>query len=108
MRGILPVLALAALVTLGGGAADSTCWTTSDPAIDTGDVIPPEAGAPRWYVATYPFCNPGGIVPQCHAETWVYEESNGLPGLQRDDEVHSDVWACRQQGIEVEADAIAA
>ena len=52
---------------------------TSIPEIDTG---PTPAG--HWYV-DHDVCQ-----PECPNPTWVYEESNGIDGLQRNDEMVDD------------------
>jgi hypothetical protein len=57
--------------------------TTSYPEVDTGIGI---AGAPRYYV-DYDQCQP------CMWSLYVYEESNGIDGLQRGDEVVDDTCA---------------
>lgn len=94
MRHTVWALALAAAITFGSASAQGECWTTSDAEVDTGAALPAGAPGPRVYVDAAPYCNPGVGVPQCHLNSWVYQESNGLPGLQRDDEVHSDVDTC--------------
>lgn len=36
----------------------------------------------------------------------VYEESNGLPGLQRQDYLSDNVKACQDQGFDVQPDTL--
>ena len=55
-------------------AAHCTEWSTSAPEVDL---------ANEYYV-DFDHCEP------CMDTFWVYDESNGLPGLQRDDEIWSD------------------
>jgi hypothetical protein len=53
--------------------------TTSQPEVDTGTAVP---GAPRYYVDNDVIQTAGPLF-----SIWVYQESNGLDGLQRGDEV---------------------
>lgn len=77
MRAILFVLAIVSL-TLGGSAAEGCIPTTSTPAAEAGPIY--VAGNARSL-----FCD-----PNCLIDIWIYEESNGIAGLQRQDELHDD------------------
>ena len=75
-------LILASLLGLAfAPAAASHCesYTTTEPEVDTG--LAP--GMPRHYVDQDTFC-----LDLC--SYWVYEEANGLDGLQRADEMVDD------------------
>lgn len=91
----LPATLLAIALTLTGAAADEPCYTTSAPELDTrveAGVSLSGQGDGRYYVDNdmiQPFiCDCIGV------SLWPYEETNGHDGLQRDDEVHSDVSEC--------------
>jgi hypothetical protein len=77
-----PFLALIAMTTLVWGAAAQACEPTTSEAVAVGD----------HYV--YNPCldsGPGGIACQWWPwMIWIYEESNGMPGLQRGDETWDD------------------
>jgi hypothetical protein len=74
---IVPFLAISTLV-LGQAAAE--CGTTSDPEVTLDTLV---AGT---YYIDADICSG----PACIGSVWVYQESNGKPGLQRGDEVHDD------------------
>lgn len=80
MRLIIPI-ALIALLALPAQAEHCRTWTTTDPDVDTG--IAP--GVARYYFdadatsSCYDFCT-----------YWIYEEANGIDGLQRGDEIRDD------------------
>lgn len=77
---VLPPLLLA-LALVGTGAADHCeSWSSTE-----ADAQTCEAGASPCYYVSIDFCQ-----PDCHILVWVYEESNGLEGLQRGDEVVDD------------------
>jgi hypothetical protein len=79
MRTILilgTILALAIPV----GADHCATYTTSAPEVDTGTL----GDDARYYVDTEFPC------PQCHVTLWIYQEANGLDGMQRGDEVVDD------------------
>lgn len=90
-------VAASVLLALAGPAlAEETCYTTTHADVDTG--TGPLDGGSRYYVYTAPeewqpfICG----IP-CNRElpdTWIYEESNGIDGLQREDSVQSDVRDC--------------
>lgn len=87
MKTFVPILALAfALIAVPANAAECVP-TTSEPEIDStrdlslGLQMPDEA--PRFYVDN-DMCQP------CHGTIWIYQESNGIDGLQRNDEFHDD------------------
>lgn len=79
------VLLLALLAMLAIPVDASNCVPSrSDPEVDT-DPLGTGAG-PRYYVDNDPsIC--------CLVTLWVYEESNDIDGLQRDDDVRDDT--CR-------------
>lgn len=104
----LPALVIA-VALLGSTAADEACYTTSTTDDETLIVELP-AGLVIGGTATYlvndfcqddpkepdpdpsdPYNNGGG---PCLFSVWYYEETNDIPGLQRQDEVHSDVQDC--------------
>jgi hypothetical protein len=68
------VLAAPALAEECTPSSSSPEFTTATCAVD---------GAPCYYVDN-DTCGGGGM---CIFSIWVYEESNGIPGLQRGDEV---------------------
>lgn len=78
---------LPAALVLAGAQAHHTCatWTTSEPQIDTGAASP--ATGSRHYVAEDCIGRP---CPSHLFSFWVYEESNGIDGLQRGDPVVDD------------------
>ncbi len=79
---LLP-LAFALALANPVGADHCTTWST-DPDVEL-DTNPTGVG-PRYYVDNDPVnlpCCPFG-------SWWVYEESNGIPGLQRSDEERDD------------------
>lgn len=78
------VLSLAAILLLTTGAHAAECqMTTARPEVDTGAA--PVASAPRFYVD-----DDGSLCEPCSISIWVYEESNGIGGLQRHDDVRDD------------------
>ena len=95
LRRTLSGLALLLALTLGGAAADETCWTTSEPMATVPDVDGSLGG--DIYVYAMPetsslyFCGMQGI---CPIDWWIYQETNGIAGWQRDDFVSSDVAHC--------------
>lgn len=77
MRSALLPLAIAALILAPHAAAATYCdRPPSEPEIDAQGV----------YVDSEP-CAAG----DCIISVWIYEETNGVTGLQRDDFRHSDV-----------------
>lgn len=88
LKTIVPVLALALALVAVPAAAEECVPTTSDPEFDSADLggtgVGLPAHGPRYYVDNDP-CQ-----PQCLFSTWAYEESNGIDGLQRGDEVKDD------------------
>lgn len=76
-------LLLILCVVTASGLAEACEPTTSDP-----EVALPVAGAATFYVD-------GDACPECSLAIliWIYEESNGLAGLQRSDDVHDDTCA---------------
>ncbi|HUR70058.1 MAG TPA: hypothetical protein VM370_12505 [Candidatus Thermoplasmatota archaeon] len=81
MRALLLLAIIAAFLV--AAPAEATCeMTTSTPEVDTGDHGP---DLPRYYVDNDVIQTAGPIF-----SIWVYEESNGLDGLQRGDEVVDD------------------
>ena len=79
---LLGALSLVLMVLTTTDAAHCTTWSTSHAEIDTD---PLDTGlVPREYVDN-DLCQ-----PECIFSIWFYEESNGIPGLQRGDEVKDD------------------
>ena len=76
MPRILLATALVVALAFTANAEHCTTWTTSAPEIDTTIV------GGSYYVENN----------RCDelCDIWIYEESNGLPGLQREDEVVDD------------------
>ena len=87
-RFLAPLCVAVVLVMIGGSLGEAPCYKTSDPQVDTG--APLVEGQPRYYVidGCFPLVSCMGFL-----SVWVYEESNGIDGLQRDD-VRSDVSGC--------------
>lgn len=73
------LLALTLLLATAAAAEDGCERTTSDPEVDTGDTP-----VGRYYVDNDP-CQPG-----CLYSVWIYPETNGEDGLQRQDEMKDD------------------
>jgi hypothetical protein len=71
-------------------AASEGCTPNTSPAIDSG-----ESAAGRYYVV------PGFLDPFGEDDLFVYEESNGIDGLQRD-----DVWRDDTCGGEISGDTV--
>lgn len=84
MRTILILLAILALA-IPAGADHCATFSTSDPEFDSAFGASVE-DAPRFYVENDP-CHMHGM---CVFSIWVYRESNGIGGLQRDDEIVDD------------------
>lgn len=79
MRRILTTLITAALLLLASAAnADDACETDED-------ATPIGLGDRTFYVIN-DICQPVVGSGECLFSLWVYEETNGQPGLQRDDE----------------------
>jgi hypothetical protein len=78
MRVLLLFITLLALVTGAAGATGCVPTTST-----------PFAEASGFYVAGNPitliFCD-----VTCLIDVWIYEESNDITGLQRQDEIHDD------------------
>jgi hypothetical protein len=76
-------LSLALVLALAGpvGAEHCTTWSTS-----TSGAWGPFVEAGGHYV----FTDCWTYDPECNLSFWIYEESNGIPGLQREDETHDD------------------
>jgi hypothetical protein len=90
MRSIFPCVTLLAMLVLGSAAQATTrCYTTSDPELTLPAVGPGIGGV---YVDN-DVCQLDG----CTFSLWIYQESNGIPGLQRDDPIHSDFAGCAQR-----------
>lgn len=101
MKTLIPSALMLAALTFAPATVSAACWSTSSPEYDTGVAtgISLTGGNGRYY-ADNDVCQAfwGGVGDQCLASTWVYEESNGLPGLQRDDDIVSDVRGCGVRG----------
>lgn len=67
-------LALALVLALPAGAAHCTTWNTEDAEVDV---------LGRYYHDADLVC----LNTEAICSFWTYEESNGIPGLQRGDEV---------------------
>jgi hypothetical protein len=76
----MKLVCLLALLLLAPAAAQGCQMTSSNPEVDTGL---PVDGAPRFYVDN-------DLCHFCLFSIWVYQESNGIDGLQRGDEVVDD------------------
>jgi hypothetical protein len=92
-------LAFAVLLAVPAEAA-APCYTTSvtdDREIVFELPVQEEVVGVHWmvnYVAVDTFCMVGVGDGTCSFSIWFYPEGNGLPGLQRGDEVKSDVENC--------------
>lgn len=75
----LMALALAAALAIPAVAGHCATYGTAQPEADTD---PAGLGTPRYYVEFF-LCDGS---PDCMFSLWVYEETNGIPGLQRGDE----------------------
>jgi hypothetical protein len=108
MRSILSILTFATLVLLAVPATAEECEpTTSEPEVDTG-----ETAIGRYYVDNddcQDMSNPVSVLPGggygggggCLFSVWIYQESNGIDGLQRGDEMKDDTC-----GGEIEMDTL--
>lgn len=85
------LIALTAIAMMVPASA-ADCYTTSDPEVTTPAGTGPNAGG-EVYVDN-DNCQPVVGDGTCLFSTWIYEETNGIAGLQRDDEVKSDVAGC--------------
>ena len=74
---LLGALSLVLLLVGSTDAEHCTTWSTSHPEIDLGDSM--------GYYIDNDLCQ-----PECLFSIWIYNESNGIPGLQRGDEVVDD------------------
>lgn len=83
MRAFLPSLGLLVSLGLPTSAHHCATWTTTTPEVDTG----PFPAGPRYYVDQRENYFGEGILGH---DYWVYEETNGIPGLQSADEVIDD------------------
>lgn len=77
---IVLILSVILALTVSAGADHCTTYSTASPELD---LDPSPAPGPRFYWDNDP-CQP------CMWSTWVYQESNGIDGLQRGDEVQDD------------------
>ena len=85
MRAPFLVVALLATLALAFPTQAATqCWTTSPAQSYTTPAAATQA-AHTYYVA---------IDSAPNADVWIYEETNHLPGLQREDAGRDDVGAC--------------
>ena len=84
------LLGLAALAMLVPAHAADVCYTTSTPTA----TVPDSTGAlgGDLYVNN-DLCQTDPVSP-CVYSIWIYQETNGLPGEQRGDEVQNDVADC--------------
>lgn len=81
------LLALASVGVAPALAEHCEGYTTSEPYLVCGDVCAGSAAAAGGH---YVFVEGGDCPSGCIYSLWVYEESNGLAGLQRGDEMHDD------------------
>lgn len=82
-------------LALAGARADATCYTTTAPDA----TIPDATGAVGGDIYVSFDLGLLGYVSCLGSDHgfcsfWVYQESNGIPSLQRDDEAQSDVAGC--------------
>lgn len=77
-RTFLILIAALTLSLTSANAEHCSSYSTSTPEVDM-----THSGSP-YYIDNDP-CQ-----PECHSSTWIYEESNGISGLQRGDEVVDD------------------
>lgn len=82
---------VAAIAFMVPANAEGECWTTTTPDVTTPVAVGPGGGV--LYFDNDP-CQPVIGDNSCLYSAWLYEESNGIDGLQRDDEVHTDVANC--------------
>lgn len=77
------LVALLAVFALSSAAEAEHCTTYS--------TTTPNVGCGMYnYEGTYPYYVDEDCCDPCLSSIWVYDESNGIPGLQRGDEVHDD------------------
>lgn len=88
------LLALAAFALLVPANADGLCYTTSEAAV----TVPGQSLVGDLYVVN-DACQPVIGDGSCTVSLWIYQESNGIAGLQRGDETHSDVTACTDDTV---------
>lgn len=79
MRTILILTAALALLLTSANAEHCSSYSTSTPEVDT------THNGGSWYIDN-DICQPECAKPI----TWIYEESNGIGGLQRGDEIVDD------------------
>jgi hypothetical protein len=84
------LLGLAALAILVPAQATAPCYTTSTPTATIPDAANQLGG--DLYVNN-DLCQTDPVNP-CLFSIWIYQETNGLPGEQRGDEVQNDVANC--------------
>jgi hypothetical protein len=84
------LLGLAVLAMLVPAHADEICYTTSASTATIPDAASNLGG--DIYVDN-DFCQTDPVNP-CDLSVWIYQESNGIPGQQRGDEVVNDVVDC--------------
>ena len=85
---------VAAIAFMVPASAEGECYATTEPDVTTPAAVGPNGGA--LYVDNDP-CQPVIGDGSCTFSIWVYEETNGIDGLQRDDEVQSDVSGCSEE-----------
>jgi len=83
------LVALAAFALLVPAQAEELCYTTSSPEL----TIPGDAIGGDIYVDN-DLCEPVVGDGTCTAAIWIYQETNGIAGLQRGDENVNDVINC--------------
>lgn len=87
------ILLLAFALMLPQTGLAQECEPSTSTTDETQTVITAETPAGTFYVAT-DHCQ-----PECIFSVWVFQESNGIDGLQRNDEVRDDTC-----GGQIEAD----
>lgn len=98
MRAPVVAVALGLAMVATTVAEGEPCYSSSNPELDTGFV-----GGSRHYYDLDPCLPPED---GCRPRGWLYEEANGIEGLQRDDEAHTDLYYCRAAGITVQPDRV--
>ena len=93
------ILILAAVLAIAVPVEADHCTTFSTSAPDHDTTVDAD-GVPRYYV-DIDYCHVSQNNNECLFSIWLYEETNGIDGLQRGDEVVDDTC-----GGLIEADTI--
>ena len=86
------LVALVAIAMMIPASAQDSCITESSPEFTSPPGLGPNAGGEIYLDNDN--CQPVIGDDTCLFSTWIYEETNGIAGLQRDDEVQSNVKDC--------------